>query len=261
MDTLDDIASKQAAPAADEEEKKHKKKRNLLVGLAALAVIGGSAVCVGTGIVDKLKPGPEPTQEVVVRVEPTRTAYAEPLATVVTLSPTPTSPTEAYDVREAWYGYFEGTASGRATNWKTQYSGNFENSRLWLQISDWETCLNEYLNKDSFCREGTLWGIDISYTYTENAEAVAEILLYLPENLSDASNLTITDNRLTITPTEDHPYELVIERVNGQLQGYLRSEGRLLVQWTEDAYGIPEIDSFVADRTTRERNPFGVGTP
>ena len=265
MDTLDDIANSAKGPAAtpqDEEEKKRKKKRNVLLGLAALAVIGGSAVCLSTGIVDKLQPRREPTEATSVVVEPTRTAYASPvtpLETAVTLSPTPTAAeSDAYDVREAWYGNYDGFAVGRKIAWDSGTVHDImEHERLWLEIVPPDQCAwwNLY---NPFCDENRLWGLDIMSVYGPyDVGFISEILLYMPENLSDAPNLTITDTSIHITPTPDHPYELLIERVDGTLRGYLRLQGSFPEEWTEDAEAGPDIDSFEAERTT-ERSPLQV---
>ena len=107
----------------------------------------------------------------------------------------------------------------------------------------------EYCSLLSYCDEDQSWGLDINFIGCENGVDYTNIRLYLPADLSDAPSLTITEDKLTLTPTEEYPYEVVIERVNGQLEGYI------VIDWDNPEYDpeIPPqkwvIDDFVTGRT------------
>ena len=231
------------SPDGEKEKKKGNKKKALLLGLAALVALGGASVLCRSIIFDR--PQPPREGEVAVMVEPTEIEY------VVPLSPTPTE-AEPIDVREAWYGNYDGTATGVLyRQWDEIDVFEFEDLRLWLQIKKWEDCGSEE-EGFSFCAEDLSWGVHTGIygcTFGGVPSHHSDIRLYLPADLSDAPSLTITEDKLTLTPTEEYPYEVVIERVNGQLEGYI------VIDWDNPEYDpeIPPqkgvIDDFVTGRT------------
>lgn len=213
-------------PSPEEEEKKKNKKssnkKKALVGLAALLVAGGC--CVGSTFLTRCQP-PVREETAVVEVMPTNTPYVAPQ------SPTATeAEQEPIDVREGWYGSYEGITTGSYHTQIYDYGTlEFKNNRLWLDIMGREDCLERCGESFSsvsrgFCGGDLSWGVDMGFV----GEDFINVRLYLPEDLSDAPGLTITEDRLTVTPTEEHPYELVIEQVDGQLEGYL------LVDYSKD---------------------------
>ena len=223
----------------------------------------------GTTLIDR--PQPPREEEVVTMVAPTAVEAVEPEPTLTRISKVAPAP---LDVREAWYGNYDGFAIGRDVVWDSPwdyiplvceattlpsalYACEFTDKRLWLEIIPYELC--SYIDiDDPFCDEDTPWGLDIESVVAINSLEVSEVLLYMPENLSDAPNLTITEDTIHITPTEEHPYELVIEKVDGQLQGFLRLEGPFPERWTRDASAAPDIDYFEIEGTTG-RHPYSGG--
>ena len=224
------------SPENEPEQKKKKgnKKKAVLLGLAALVVLGGASVLCRSGITDRPQPPRQEQEasEVAVVVEPTDTVYVAPQELESAVEEPESKPV---DVREGWHGGYEGTSIGRV---ETLGVGTYDLQKdmLWLDIMDYEWCL-----ENSFCGDDRSWGIDIgTYGCIENGVYYFGINLYLPEDLNDAPNLTITDSKITISPTEEHPYVLEIEKVddqiegNLQVQGVLDSTGKGVDWWTVD---------------------------
>ena len=240
-------------PEQEKKKKKGNKKKALLLGLAALLAAGGCYV--GTTLIDR--PQPPREEEVVTMVAPTETQY------VVPLSPTPTE-AEPIDVREGWYGTYLGKTTGTRytdVSWNLELAKTrgIDNNKPWgfedishfLKIKPWEDCGVGDLF--AVCNEDLSWalyaGLRGCSTMKENHSIIR---LYLPEILEDAPGLTITESELRIEPTEGYPYDVVIEKVNGQLRGHIN------IDWTNREQNMNhfperwELDEFKAEPSTLE---------
>ena len=243
------------APEPEQEKKKGNKKKALLLGLVALLGLGG-ACYVGTTLIDR--PQPPREEEVVTMVAPTTIAPTE-TSYVVPLSPTPTE-AEPIDVREGWYGIYDGTANFEtyklttdSENPETILEDTQENRKILFYILRREDCGDVAAEICPFSEEQS-WGFKggLLGCLTEDV-AWLNFELYLPADLSDAPGLTITEDKLTSIPTKEDPYEIIIEKVPGESGGtalkgtiisskYVHEEYDTISHWT--------IDEFIVDTYT-----------
>ncbi len=164
--------------------------------------------------------------------------------TTSTLPHTSSPPTiETYDVREAWYGNYLGITEGMVYDENGTWP--FEDYDLWFQIKRWQDCGSED-ETFSVCPENISWGVFIANIKHGSVDYVY-VRFYLPADLIDAPRLTITENALTLIPTEDFPYEIVIERGNGQLEGYMVLDWGNPIQIPDFPPERWVIEDFIAD--------------
>lgn len=212
--TLDTVVE---TPAEEDEEKK-RWKRFGLIGTAVIALGAAALLCGRCGYLEKPTPTEEPVPVVVEEIE--EEVVVKPPTTI---PPIVTEEPVVVDVRDIWLGNYEGTAKGFR---ETLYQGTkdfdpFKDDELvWLETMDEENCFAY-----GYCNDNRSWGIDIGFTGHTAADSWTNIRIYLPDDLSDAPGMALTESMLAITPTNEHPYELIIDQVDGRIEGYLQVNG------------------------------------
>ena len=209
------------SPENEPEQKKKKgnKKKAVLLGLAALVVLGGASVLCRSGITDRPQPPRQEQEasEVAVVVEPTDTMEADPTPTHISkVVPAP------LDYRQSWLGNYEGVATGvRYFQWNDNNNKDvweFEDFPLWLKITKWEDCGEG--ETWAVCNPDLSWGIYAGTLGCSDSLYTSNVIrLYLPEDPSDAPGLNISEARIIIDATEEYPYEVVIAKSEGQVVG------------------------------------------
>ncbi len=212
-DTIDTVIEEQP------EEKKKKKKRTIGLLVAGAAILAMGGCCIGTGYINDFLPKPEEPVPVVVE-EIEEEIIVKPPTTV---PPIVTEEPIIVDVRDIWLGNYEGTAEGFR---ESLYQGTkdfdpFKDDELvWLEIMDEDDCFAY-----SYCNEDRSWGIEIGFAGHTAADSWTNIRIYLPDDLEDAPGMALTESMLAITPTDEYPYDLTIEQVDGKIEGYLQIDG------------------------------------
>ena len=169
---------------------------------------------------------------------------------------------QSHDYLPSWYGFYFGKATG------TSYSDNpitdytvysFENEDIFIGIVAEDECDSDHPSPFPVCVDDDPWVLTEGHGSCGSRQAFWFIKLYLPEDRDNVSGLIYTDSKLTFSPIEGQPYEMVIERINGQIEGYFSSDWH---DWGLGGHrhGIHPnagtvkllLDEFVADRVTIE---------
>jgi hypothetical protein len=240
-DTIDTIVEEPIEEQPDEKKKKKRGRTIAIIGVGALILAAGGC-CIGTGYINDFLP--KPTEAVPVVVEEIEEEIEEIVDPVAPIEPV--TPIDPVNPREAWYGSFEGVAHGIRTS---LYEGNtnaydFANhgNTLWLEILDQEYCYGL-----GFCNNDRSWGLDLSLIGCTNGEDFTLIRIFLPDDLSEAEGFTLTDSKLNISPTEGHPYAVVIDLESGHIEGYLETDGIVVPGAAGEAVEWYVVDSLEAD--------------
>lgn len=92
--------------------------------------------------------------------------------------------------------------------------------------------------------------MDIAFAGCTNGEDFTRLWIFLPDDLSEAEGLTLTDSKLSIEPSEAHPYALVFDLESGHIEGYLETDG--IPSPSGESINWYVVESLEADRSAED---------